>query len=205
MSEIVSGFIVSPLVSFVDVTAARAYCTSTPFGSNLSATLDAFHRGKVSIRATCKIATYSYASTLLAANYGKQHHDSPFLQFTTTSLVYSTTNAWRDTCYRRLFCRAFRTPLSTQSALLLLLRDMTTIYNSFLWRREEVSLAQWIQAAMLAQVVSTPLHILAVDPRLRAVLVNYKSVLVIRTLGAPALAIGGWLNQTIYASLQRSE
>jgi hypothetical protein len=167
---------------------------------------------------------FVYSSTYTTANltqyYCKQNEiDYKTPTLITTSLVNMLSIGYKDKEFSKIFKNVLhKMPLS--SYMLFGLRDILTISSSFIFKQDfthylhnyiPYNSADFISSLTLpitCQIISTPLHILAIDKyqhptntwreRIRNIKDSYKSVCsgrIIRVI--PAFCIGGFINDML--------
>ena len=235
-SALAAGGLASPLVSIVDKSIAKEISGFAPF---IAALKDGFlkmlQQPKSFFMGTPFLLTYAvYAGTYLAANlsevgldYAKVVDES---NRKTTKVAFSATAnisllAFRDSIFAKMYAttaQTMRTPRSTIS--LFALRDSATMWATFYgaprlseyliekrnWNLHAAQFTAALGAPAVTQVVTAPIHILAIDmfnrpdarDRMAKIGSEFGKVCFARTMRIiPAFGLGSYMNSRIRETL----
>jgi hypothetical protein len=221
---VTSGFIVSPVMTIIDSSIIRSQLTNQSFKKSLLETSNDYLNKRINFARPCNIMLLVYSSTYTTANLTetccKTHNiDYKIPTLFTTSFVNIVTIAYKDKEYSKIF-NSKNHIFPKCSYILFAIRDMITISSNFIFKNDcknflynymPNNTADFIASLTLpivAQTISTPLHILAIDiyqkpnihfiDRIKNIKNPYKSVCLGRILRViPAFCIGGFLNDML--------
>lgn len=221
---VMSSFFVSPFMTVIDSAVMKSQFEKTSLIRAIKNTIHGFVKGEMKWRRPLTIMTGVYASTYVTANtiehLCKTHEIGHRIPTTLcTSFVNMTAICYKE----RVYANLYGTPSTTFPRLsyaLFAVRDTLTITSSFVLKHD---VKTYLQARccfshtgadatasflipMAAQVVSTPLHILALDwhqrpmrtARWDIIKKQYASVCLGRILRViPAFGVGGFVNDVL--------
>jgi hypothetical protein len=228
-AAIASACIVSPFMTVIDASIIRSQFKKQP----LQKTVQELFTKNMSWNHALRIMVQTYGATYLTANGIKKlckeyEIDYKVPTVVCTSFVNIMAIGYKDKEYARLFATS-QTPKAfpRMSYGLFAVRDAITIASSFVISHDvsrfletsaklshnTAELISLLSVPMLAQVVSTPIHIAALDiydrpfqplmVRLRHVAQCYWPVCCGRMLRIlPAFGLGGYVNNTLVTSLK---
>jgi hypothetical protein len=218
-SAAISSLIVSPFVTVIDLSIIKSQIHGEKFNISLTNHILNFSKNpNTFIKAN--LAMFGvYFSTYATANITEKYLQNDLSTLFCTSIVNISMINMKDAYYSRIYNKSIiNYPVMCRT--LFYLRDIITISSNFIFKKDFVKrlenytthnkaelLASFIVPS-LAQVVSTPIHIYAVDKfinrecsierRLKNIKLNYKDVLygrILRTI--PAFCIGGFINDIL--------
>jgi hypothetical protein len=221
---VTSGFIVSPVMTIIDSSIIKSQLTNQSFKKSLLETSNDYLNKRINFFKPCKIMLLVYASTYTTANLTetyckKKNIDYKIPTLLTTSFVNIVTIAYKDKEYSKIF-HSKNHIFPKCSYGLFAVRDMITISSNFIFKNDcknflhnymPYNTADFIASLTLpivAQTISTPLHILAIDiyqrpkmpfkDRIQNIKNLYPSVCYGRILRViPAFCIGGFINDML--------
>lgn len=225
-----SSLVVAPFMMVIDASIVKTQFEKRHLAPTLRSTVKGFVNGSLPWRQPWQVMVGVYASTYITANtvegVCKQCHiDYKIPTTLCTSIVNMTAIAYKDRMFAQWFgviSNSHSLHFSARSYGLFAVRDMMTIASSFVLKKNVQSYLEaehgvhptWADAGasfvvpMSAQLVSTPLHILAMDLYQRpretmasrwALIKNqYSSVCAGRMLRVlPAFGLGGFINDML--------
>lgn len=219
-----TAMIVAPIMTIIDTSIIRSQLQSTPLKTALSNTV-VDYANKTPFAKPLAIMAGVYASTYTMANlcdysHKKCGHPDKTSSVLATSVVNVCAISYKDREYAKLFVGGKYAAFPKKCYVLFAMRDMATIYFSFFLKKDAVLLgekylphnsADFVSSLILpisAQIVSTPIHILAIDlyqrpniaiyERWNHITTNYKSICLGRMMRViPAFCIGGFVNDML--------
>lgn len=221
---ITSSLIVSPIMTIIDTSVIKSQLNKINFKTALLETTNDYSNKKIQFRRPFGIMSVVYSSTYSTANltelYCKNNEiDYKLPTLMTTSLVNITAIAYKDKEYSKIFNNKLN-KFPKMSYGLFAIRDMLTISSSFIFKKDLINLlnkymplntADFLASLTLpivAQTISTPLHILAIDlyqrpevnfkNRIDNITNMYKSICIGRVIRViPAFCMGGFINDML--------
>jgi len=224
-SAAATAMLISPAMSIIDTSIIKSQISETKFGTTLSEVVREFslRDGNYAHRFRIMFGVYfaTFATSNLSFGYCESYGVPSVGAFALTSAVNQCCILYKDREFTKIAHSAPpRFPL--WSYALFLARDALTIYASFIYKpraikqlenhigHNEAVVGASFVLPVAAQILSTPLHILAVDgsirratltSRLATIRTQYVSVCAGRILRViPAFCVGGWLNDTLRAA-----
>lgn len=231
-SALVAGGLASPLVSIVDKSIVKDITGFVPF---MAALKEAFtkmlHQPRAFFTGAPFLLTYAvYAGTYLAANLSELGLDyaksiDPHERKTVKVAFSASANigllAWRDSVFARMYAtsaQVTRTPRSVIS--LFAFRDAATMWATFYaapqaaqylqdkhhWNNHMAQISTALVVPAATQIVTAPIHILAIDlfnrpvarDRWAKIVSEYGKVCLARTMRIlPAFGLGSFVNTQI--------
>lgn len=219
-----SSIIISPIMTIIDSSIIRSQINKTKFRESIVETSSDFLTGKISFKHPFSVMFLVYSSTYSTANvvelYCKKNQiDYKMPTLLSTSFVNIMTIAYKDKEYFKIF-NTKPNVFPKRSFFLFTIRDMLTISSNFVFKNDFIKFlhnyipnntADFVASLTLpimAQLISTPVHILAFDiylrpnvelrSRLENIQKTYFSVCsgrVIRVV--PAFCMGGFINDML--------
>lgn len=225
-TALVCSSLISPVMMVIDTAIIKSQFEKTSIQKAYKDVLNGCLNGTIRYYRPLKIMNGVYFSTYATANLSELYcHtnkiDPKLPTFLLTSIVNMTAILYKDKSYIKMFEKiSLKIPL--RSYLLFGLRDSMTIGSTFVVKKDMVkylhteyrlsySVADFISSftlPMMAQLTSTPLHIIAMDyyqrpsvgfvERLRHIYQLYPSISMGRMLRVvPAFCFGGFLNDIL--------
>lgn len=217
-SAAVSSLIISPFVTIIDLSILRSQMYHEDFKTSFRNNILYYTKNKAFLKPNTAMFGV-YFSTYATANLSEKYLQNDFSILLCTSVVNLYAINMKDTYYSRLFNKTkISYPLISNS--LFYVRDLITISANFVLKKDIVNnfekytthnkaeLLSSFLVPSLAQVISTPIHIYAIDKfiqkestlknRITNIKTNYKNVLygrILRTI--PAFCIGGFINDML--------
>ena len=221
---ITTSFIISPIMSIIDISIIKSQLHKENIGKSLSQNITYYSKNKYKFIRPLFVMNIVYSSTYCTANltehYCKKNNiDYKLPTLFLTSFVNIVSISYKDMYYSKLLNKNI-TKFHIGSNLLLGLRDVITINACFIWKKDLINyldrymmhnkseiLASFILPSSI-QFISTPIHILAIDinenpksniiDRVKNIKYCYKSVLFGRIFRAiPAFCIGSFINDML--------
>jgi hypothetical protein len=221
---ITSSFIISPIMSIIDISIIKSQLHKEKIGKSIVDNITFYSNNKPKFIKPLFVMNMVYSSTYCTANltelYCKKNNiDYKLPTLFTTSLINIFTISYKDMIYSKLLKNTLvKFPL--RSNFLLAIRDVMTINACFIWKKDLINYldkymmhnkSEIISSIILPstiQIISTPIHILAIDmyekphsnsiERFKNIKLCYKSVLFGRILRAiPAFGIGSFINDML--------
>jgi hypothetical protein len=218
-SAAVSSLIISPFVSIIDLSIIRSQMLSEDFKTSIQNNILNYTKNSKSFIKPNLAMFGIYFSTYGTANLCEKYIDNNLSILLSTSIVNLIGINLKDTYYSKLYNKnKIYYPLLSKS--LFCIRDSITILANFVVKKDIVkkleksmnhNKAEIIASFLVpsaAQIVSTPIHIYAIDKfmrkeisiqdRIKNIRINYKDVLygrILRTI--PAFCIGGFINDML--------
>lgn len=217
-SAAVSSLIISPFVTIIDLSILRSQMYHEDIKTAFRNNILYYTKNKAFLNPN--VAMFGvYFSTYATANLSEKYLKNDFSILVCTSVVNLYAINLKDTYYSKLFNKTkISYPLISNS--LFYLRDLITISANFVLKKDIVinfekytthnkaELLASFLVPSLAQIISTPIHIYAIDKfiqkestlknRITNIKTNYKNVLygrILRTI--PAFCIGGFINDML--------
>lgn len=219
-----SSLIVSPIMTLIDTAIIKSQLNKISFKQSLLDTTNDYSNKKIKFHRPFGIMLFVYSSTYSTANltesYCKNNQiDYKIPTLLSTSLVNIIAIGYKDKEYSKIFNNKYNI-FPKKSFGLFAIRDMLTISSSFIYKRDLISIldkymphnsADFFASLILpisAQIVSTPLHILAIDlyqrpdinfnDRIKNIRNMYISVCTGRVIRViPAFCLGGFINDML--------
>lgn len=219
-----SSLIVAPIMTIIDTAVIKTQINKLSLKEALSETVSDYSSKKIKFAKPFSIMLLVYSSTYSTANlttlFCKTNNlDYKLPTLIATSLVNVASISYKDKEYTKLFALK-KQNFQKSSYTLFAIRDMLTIASSFTYKDNCIQLfnkfmphntADFFASLLLPmgiQILSTPLHILAIDlyqhphstkkERLENIQRMYKSVCGGRILRViPAFCIGGFINDML--------
>jgi hypothetical protein len=221
---VISSIIISPLMSIIDMSILKSQLQKEKFSKSLVDNISFYSNNKPKFIKPLLVMNMVYCSTYCTANltelYCKKNNiDYKLPTLFTTSFINIFSISYKDMIYSKLLKNTLvKFPL--KSNFLLAIRDIITINACFIWKKDLINYldryithnkSEIISSIILPssiQIISTPIHILAIDiyekpysnaiERLKNIKNCYKSVLFGRILRAiPAFGIGSFINDML--------
>jgi hypothetical protein len=219
-----SSFIISPTMSIIDISIIKSQLHKEKISKSIVDNITFYSNNKVKFIKPLIIMNIVYSSTYCTANltelYCKKNNiDYKLPTLLATSLINIFTISYKDMIYSKLLKNELiKFPL--KSKFLLAIRDIMTINACFIWKKDLINYldkyimhnkSEIISSIILPstiQIISTPIHILAIDiyekpysnaiERLKNIKLCYKNVLFGRILRSiPAFGIGSFINDML--------
>lgn len=221
---ITSSLIVSPIMTIIDTSVIKSQLNKMNFKTALLETTNDYSNKKIKFQRPFGIMSLVYSSTYSTANLTesyckKKDIDYKIPTLVATSFVNITTIAYKDKEYSKIFNSKFN-KFPKISYGLFAIRDMLTISSSFIFKKDMIDILHKymplntadffasLTLPILAQTISTPIHILAIDiyqrpevnfkNRIDNIKNMYKTICfgrVIRVI--PAFCMGGFINDML--------
>lgn len=225
-SALLCSSLISPIMTIIDTSIIRSQFEKINIHKSFEETIKNYTTGKIRCYKPLRIMNSVYFSTYASANltelYCKNNNiDSRIPIFLTTSLVNIIGITYKDRAYVKMFenkiCK-----FPYRSYLLFGIRDSITIGSTFVIKKDLVkklhndygisyNIADFVSSftiPIIAQIFSTPLHILSLDyyqrpnekisNRLEHIYKLYPSVCTGRMLRIiPAFCFGSYLNDVL--------
>lgn len=219
-----SSLVVAPFMTIIDSSIIKSQLNKIEFKKAIIETSSDYLNKKNSFVKPFGIMFFVYSSTYSTANlveyYCKKNNiDYKIPTILATSLVNVCTIAYKDKEYSKIFNNGYN-KFPRISYGLFAIRDMMTIYSSFIFKKDFVNFlhkyipantADFISSLILpisAQILSTPIHIVAIDlyqrpntnnpDRISNIKKMYNSVCTGRIIRViPAFCIGGFINDML--------
>ncbi|TFJ84575.1 hypothetical protein NSK_004040 [Nannochloropsis salina CCMP1776] len=180
-AAVIASSVVSPAMTVIDLSIIRAQFNKSSMGSALRSTTSDLLSGRMRWNPALSIMSTVYTSTYMTANYTSALCQELGIDYkiptaVATSLVNITAIAYKDREFARMCSKAPTVfPLSCYG--LFALRDGLTVTSSFVLKNtikerleaehglshNNADLAASFAVPMIAQLASTPLHILSLD------------------------------------------
>jgi len=221
---IASSFIISPIMSIIDLSIIKSQLFKENIGKSISDNIIFYSKNKKNFIKPLSIMNIVYTSTYCTANltefYCKKNNiDYKFPTLIFTSFVNIISISYKELSFNTLLNKKIiKFPIHCN--LLLAVRDMMTINACFIWKKDLINyldkfmmhnkseILASIFLTISVQFVSTPIHILTIDmyehtnskmiERFKNIKYFYKSVLsgrVMRTI--PAFGVGSFINDML--------
>lgn len=219
-----SSLLVSPIMTIIDSSIIRSQLNKMDFKTSLLQTSSDYVNKNICFKRPFGVMLLVYSSTYSTANLvelfcKKNKIDYKIPTLIATSTVNICTIAYKDKEYARMFNNVHNI-FPKKSLGLFAIRDMLTISSSFVYKKDfttwlhkympnnTADLIASITLPIAAQIISTPLHILAIDiyqrpfynfsDRIQNIKVMYKSVCIGRVIRVlPAFCLGGFINDML--------
>lgn len=219
-----SSLIVAPIMTIIDTAIIKSQLKNILLKTAISDSITDYSSKKIQFTKPFGTMFFVYSSTYITANltdlYCKKNNiDYRIPTLVATSLANITTIAYKDREYAKLFQQE-RKVFPKSSYALFALRDSLTIASSFIYKKDCVNILQHYMphntadliasmcVPMLAQLISTPIHIMAIDiyqrpsvslhHRIKHIRNMYTSICGGRILRViPAFCIGGFINDML--------
>lgn len=216
---------IAPIMSLIDLSILRSQLKRERFHEAVVQNINHYARNKAQFRHPCSVMFGVYSATYSTANLTElfcvsRNIDYKLPVLINTSIVNLLAINTKDVIYSKIMSNATTIKYPVPSRVLFSLRDVLTMAANFVVKKDTVQYfnnymsygKSEIIASFLVpttvQIVSTPIHILAIDmyqhplrsfkERLANIRSNYKSVLtgrIVRTI--PAFCIGGFINDML--------
>jgi hypothetical protein len=221
---ITTSFIISPIMSIIDISIIKSQMCKENIGKSISDQIMYYSNNKRNFIKPLSVMNVVYSSTYCTANLTelyckKKKIDYRLPTLLSTSLVNIISISYKDMIYSRILNSLMKT-FPMRCNLLFAVRDMLTINSCFIWKKDiihyldqyimhnksEIITSIFLPSCM--QVISTPIHILAINmyekpkstivDRLNNIKSCYKSILIGRVMRTiPAFGIGGFMNDIL--------
>lgn len=221
-----TSLIISPIMTLIDTSIIRTQIKNLKFRDSLIETSKDYLNRKICFRRPFNIMFLVYSSTYSTANFveffcKKNNIDYQFPVLFSTSIVNIFTIIYKDKEYTKIFHNKYNI-FSKSSYGLFAIRDMLTILFTFTFKKNLITylhdknnipyntsdLMSSISLPIMAQTLSTPIHILAIDlhqrpkeniyNRFKNIKNLYIDVCIGRILRViPAFCIGGFINDML--------
>jgi hypothetical protein len=221
---VTSSFIISPIMSIIDISILKSQLQKEKIGKSIVNNITFYSNNKPKFIKPLLVMNMVYCSTYCTANltelYCKKNDiDYKLPTLFATSFINILTISYKDMIYSKLLKNTLvKFPLT--SNFLLATRDIMTINACFIWKKDLINyldkyimhnkseIISSIVVPSTIQIISTPIHILAIDiyekpysnvvERLKNIKLCYKSVLFGRIFRAiPAFGIGSFINDML--------
>ena len=223
-AALVSSVTVSPVMTVIDTAIIKSQFQKVGLVQACTDTIKDYANGTIKFRRPFAIMNVVYGSTYATANLtelacNKLNVDYKVPTLLTTSLVNIATIAYKDREYAKIFNQTrIQFPLTSYG--LFAVRDGLTIGSSFILKKDVITylekymthniadLVASFAVPMAAQIVSTPIHIYAIDifqrpndsfkqrmDHMKRLYMSVCSGRIIRII--PAFAVGGFINDMI--------
>lgn len=221
---ITCSFIISPIMSIIDISIIKSQLHKENIGKSISNQIVYYSNNKHKFIKPLSVMNLVYSSTYCTANLTelyckKKKIDYKLPTLLSTSLVNIISISYKDMIYSRILNSQIKT-FPMKCNLLFAFRDILTINSCFIWKKDIMNyldpymmhnkseIITSILVPSCIQVISTPIHILAIDmyekPKSTIVdrLTNIKSCYIFILTGRimrtiPAFGIGGFMNNMI--------
>jgi predicted nucleic-acid-binding protein len=221
---VTSSFIISPIMSIIDISILRSQLQKEKISKSIVNNITFYSNNKSKFIKPLVLMNVVYCSTYCTANltelYCKKNNiDYKLPTLFSTSFVNILTISYKDMIYSKLLKNTLVT-IPLRSKFLLAMRDIMTINACFIWKKDLINyldkymmhnkseIISSIFVPSTIQIISTPIHILAIDiyekpysnfvERLKNIKLCYKSVLFGRIFRAiPAFGIGSFINDML--------
>ena len=221
---VASSLLVAPVMTIIDTAVIKTQLQKSQLKTALADTITDYSSKKLRFARPFGIMFFVYSSTYCTANlteYACKKYDMDYRLPTlmATSAANISSIAYKDKEYAKLF-QTSRSVFPKISYGLFALRDSLTIASSFIFKKDAIHLmgkymphntADFIASLclpMIAQVFSTPIHILAIDlyqrpnvdfkHRIIHVKNMYGSICGGRIMRViPAFCVGGFVNDML--------
>lgn len=223
-SAITSSLIISPIMTIIDTSIIKSQINKLDFKKSLLENVNSYLNRQINFTKPFNIMLFVYTSTYSTANlvelYCKKNDvDYKIPTLLTTTIVNIITIGYKDKEYSKIF-NSKKSLFTKTSYGLFAIRDILTISSSFVFKNDvkeylhnympnnAADLIASMTLPIMAQTISTPLHILAIDiyqrpninlgDRIKNIKSSYLSVCsgrVIRVI--PAFCIGGFINDML--------
>lgn len=223
-SAITSSLIISPIMTIIDTSIIKSQINKLDFKKSLLENVNSYLNRQINFTKPFNIMLFVYTSTYSTANlvelYCKKNDvDYKIPTLLTTTIVNIITIGYKDKEYSKIF-NSKKSLFPKTSYGLFAIRDILTISSSFVFKNDvkeylhnympnnAADLIASMTLPIMAQTISTPLHILAIDiyqrpninlgDRIKNIKSSYLSVCsgrVIRVI--PAFCIGGFINDML--------
>ena len=221
---ITTSFIISPIMSIIDISIIKSQMSKENIGKSISDQIMYYSNNKHKFIKPLSVMSVVYSSTYCTANISelyckKKNIDYKLPTLLSTSLVNIISISYKDMIYSKILNSQMKS-FPMQCNLLFALRDALTINSCFIWKKDVINcldrhmmnnksdILASIFLPCCVQSISTPLHILAIDmyekpkssiaDRLNNIKRCYKSILcgrMMRTI--PAFGIGSFMNDML--------
>lgn len=220
-----SSLLISPLMTIIDVSIIRSQINKKRFNQSIIETTNDYLNKKIRFSKPFGIMLTAYTLTYSTANlidlYCKKNNiNSTMPLLFGTSFVNILTIGYKDKEYSKIFNNDKYLTFSKKSYLLFGIRDLITISSCFIFKKDltnqinkymPYNFADFISSVILpiiAQIISTPLHILSIDiynnpnsnrlERIKNIKKMYHSVCIGRVIRViPSFCIGGFINDML--------
>jgi hypothetical protein len=221
---ITSSLIISPIMSIIDISIIKSQLHKERIGKSITDNITFYSNNKQKFIKPLSVMNIVYSSTYCTANLvelncKKNNIDYKIPTLLATSFVNILTISYKDMIYSKLLKNAL-VKFPIQSNMLLAVRDIMTINACFIWKKDLINYldkymmhnkSEIIASIVLPssiQIISTPIHILAIDiyenpnstitKRYKNIKLFYKSVLFGRVMRAiPAFGVGSFINDML--------
>ncbi len=219
-----SSLLISPIMSILDLSIIKSQIHKEKLSKSLVDNFTFYSNHKTKFLKPLSIMNLVYTTTYCTANLTEyvckvNHVDYRYPTLLATSSVNIITIMYKDNVYSKLLKKS-KAEFPLRSTLLFGARDMMTIMTCFIWKKDAMDyldryiahnkseIITSILMPCLIQIISTPLHILAIDmyeqpnrvmmDRFKLVPSLYKTILLGRMMRAfPAFGLGGFINDML--------
>ena len=226
----VSSSTVTPIMTIIDTAVIKSQISNKSFLETIKNSMNEYKNGNLPFRYPATVMFGVYYSTYATANLTEYYCKCNNINYKiptiiTTSIVNICAIAYKDKEYAKLFTSCNKKQFPKLSFLLFGIRDTITISSSFVWKKDainymEKSLSMEHKKAdflaslfvpVIAQTISTPIHILSLDlycrpnesinNRITNIIYKYPSICTGRMLRViPAFGVGGFINDMLRQS-----
>lgn len=211
-------------MTLIDISIIKSQLNKINFKQSLIETTNDYSNKKIKFHRPFGIMLFVYSSTYSTANivelYCKNNQiDYKIPTLICTSIVNISAIGYKDKEYSKIFNNKYNV-FPKKSFGLFAIRDMLTISSSFIYKKDLIHIldkymphnsADFFASLTLpifAQIISTPIHILAIDlyqrpnvqinERLVNIKNNYSNVCAGRVIRViPAFCLGGFINDML--------
>ena len=218
-----SSLIISPVMTLIDISIIKSQMQNQAFSSSLNDTIKDSINKKINIRKPFLTMFGVYSGTYCVANltdyYCEKNNCNSNLHLITTSSCNIMLIIYKDKQYSKIFNKNYHN-FPKISYGLFAIRDSLTIFFTFNYKKKSIkylknymphNIADFLSSICLplfAQIISTPIHILAIDlytnpsTTVKEKIINiknqYKTVCYGRMLRViPAFGLGGFINDML--------
>lgn len=219
-----SSLIVSPIMTLIDTAIIKSQLNKINFKQSLIETTNDYYNKKIKFHRPFGIMLFVYSSTYSTANIVEfcckyENIDYRIPTLISTSVVNILTIGYKDKEYSKIFNNKHNV-FPRASFGLFAIRDMLTVSSSFVYKKDLIdilneylphNMADFFASLTLpivAQTISTPIHILAIDlyqrptanfkNRIKNIKKMYGTVCTGRIIRViPAFCLGGFINDML--------
>ncbi len=219
-----SSLLISPIMTILDISIIKSQLQKEKLSKSIADNLSHYATYKKSFVKPLGTMNLVYTATYCTANVTelvcrKMNIDYRIPTLFATSTANILTIMYKDIQYSKLLKKKdLRFPMT--SNMLFAVRDMSTIMTCFIWKKDVINYldkymmhnkSEIIASILMpcaVQILSAPIHILAIDmyenptrqlyERLKNIPLVYKPVLLGRMMRAfPAFGLGGFINDML--------